>query len=237
MNHIVQHHCAGAQPTAAALPFADKRLLRHCLSSSFTAFHRSTAVATRRCRAYTSREEADRRRLGLPSRSPTQKVIRPTRSKTAASKTGTGGFTVPGGVSLQYHPRSQAAGADLGIDLSFGHDVSHCLRARVYQLSTIFSSSHHYRYGEFSARPSSRNVAPTDPSNRCTCSTMHGGGGVKVRARLCLWHSGGGECLPPPPMTRHLQGGFAFATEQPPMKLRLIRATVAPAPRCTAVAE
>ena len=32
----------------------------------------------------------------------------------------------------------------------------------------------------------------------CTCSTMHGGGGLKVvRARLCLWHSGGAECLPP----------------------------------------
>ena len=30
----------------------------------------------------------------------------------------------------------------------------------------------------------------------CTCSTMHGGGGLKVRARLCLWHSDG-ECLPP----------------------------------------
>ena len=29
----------------------------------------------------------------------------------------------------------------------------------------------------------------------CTCSKVHGGGGLKVRARLCLWHSGG-ECLP-----------------------------------------
>jgi hypothetical protein len=30
----------------------------------------------------------------------------------------------------------------------------------------------------------------------CGCSTSRGGGGVKVRARLCRWHSGG-ECLSP----------------------------------------
>ena len=28
----------------------------------------------------------------------------------------------------------------------------------------------------------------------CTCSTMHNGGGLKVRACLCREHSGG-ECL------------------------------------------
>ena len=28
----------------------------------------------------------------------------------------------------------------------------------------------------------------------CSCSTVRGGGGLKVLARLCLWHSGG-ECL------------------------------------------
>ena len=35
----------------------------------------------------------------------------------------------------------------------------------------------------------------------CTCSTMHGRGGLKVRARLYRWHWVGGECLPP-------EGGF-----------------------------
>ena len=32
----------------------------------------------------------------------------------------------------------------------------------------------------------------------CGCSTVQGGGRLKVRARLCRWHSGG-ECLPPGP--------------------------------------
>ena len=38
----------------------------------------------------------------------------------------------------------------------------------------------------------------------CGCSTVRGGGGFKrqVRARLCRWHSCGGECLPP--TTTHL---------------------------------
>ena len=35
----------------------------------------------------------------------------------------------------------------------------------------------------------------------CTCSTMHGRGGLKVRACLYRWHWVGGECLPP-------EGGF-----------------------------
>ena len=40
----------------------------------------------------------------------------------------------------------------------------------------------------------------------CGCSMVRGGGGLKeVRARLCGWHSSGGECLPPTTMHLHLQ--------------------------------
>ena len=34
----------------------------------------------------------------------------------------------------------------------------------------------------------------------CGCSTVRGGSGLKVRARLCLWYSVG-ECLPRQPGT------------------------------------
>ena len=34
----------------------------------------------------------------------------------------------------------------------------------------------------------------------CECCTVQGGGGRKVRARVCLWHSGA-DCLPPRPRT------------------------------------
>ena len=46
----------------------------------------------------------------------------------------------------------------------------------------------------------------------CGCSTVCNGGGLKVRARLCYWHSGA-ECLPP------ARSGtcrwFGFATKPP----------------------
>ena len=31
----------------------------------------------------------------------------------------------------------------------------------------------------------------------CTCFTMHGGGGLKVRARLCCREHSDGQCMPP----------------------------------------
>ena len=48
----------------------------------------------------------------------------------------------------------------------------------------------------------------------CGCSTVRGGGRLKVRAHLCRWHSGG-ECLPPRPRTRHLHAGLALQRKPP----------------------
>ena len=69
----------------------------------------------------------------------------------------------------------------------------------------------------------SRHEAPT---NWCSsklaaamrCYAVRGGGGLKMRARLCRRHSGQ-ECLPP--SNQEHAGFFAFATE-PPCKLRLM---------------
>ena len=66
----------------------------------------------------------------------------------------------------------------------------------------------------------SRHGAPTD---RASLRLLHGARrrrSLKVRARLCRWHSSG-ECLPPRTTHHAPAGGFAFATEAA-MELRLI---------------
>ena len=54
----------------------------------------------------------------------------------------------------------------------------------------------------------------------CGCSTVRGGGRLKVRARLGRWHSDG-ECLPLVVRHQGPAGGIVFAMEAA-MKLRLI---------------
>ena len=86
----------------------------------------------------------------------------------------------------------------------------------------------------------SRHEAPTGRASLHLLDNMHGGGGLEVGARVCLWHSGGesacrhdqaapaGVCLP----LRRSRHGACTCLHLPPSSSSATCHCLPPAPRC-----